>query len=305
VKSHRIIAKLNTAGLAHVCAAAVCFLPAPPDVCRAQAFGEFHHGPATIGPRPASLPAESFKAVLPSVSQEIVPAPGYAPAGPVPQSPEQTNAPVVVGERSAIVVFTSQSTPKIPRYAHTWATLVRIVFVLDPSTGQAAPQIVGVATISWMPRSHVIKPFVYLVEPGVNLPLDPTIDLVLADGKERITAWGPLEATPALCTRFLEQKAFLESGAIGYQCVDALGEAALRHNGVNCIHAVTPALGYSGVDLLQLYGDDSGAGIAATLVRRKLAMPYTPADEWVLDALNYRGLPMARRLPYGGVAGQR
>jgi hypothetical protein len=35
------------------------------------------------------------------------------------------------------------------------------------------------------------------------------------------------------------QKGFLESGAIGYQAIDVVGEAARNGNGCDCIHAIT------------------------------------------------------------------
>jgi hypothetical protein len=39
--------------------------------------------------------------------------------------------------------------------------------------------------------------------------------------------------------RFLVQKQFLDSGAVGYQCIDNIGEAARCGNGCDCIHAIT------------------------------------------------------------------
>jgi hypothetical protein len=265
--------------------------------CSAQTFDAPFYGRPATAPGPAAYSSNTYGTKVPAGVQGIAPRSDFAWVGSAPNSVSEPVIPAAHGERTVIVVFTSQSTPKVPRNTHTWAALVRTVSVFDPTTGQTAPQIVDVANISWMPRSHVIKPFIYVVEPGVNLSLESTFDVVLTDGKERITAWGPLEASPELCNRFLARKAFMESGALGYQCVDALGEAAVRRNGVNCIHAITRGLGYSAVDFLQLYGDDSGAGLAATLVHRGLAKPYSPSDHWIVDALNIRGVRIARRLP--------
>ena len=51
--------------------------------------------------------------------------------------------------------------------------------------------------------------------------------------------WGPYEVWHGFAHRFMVQKQFLDTGAVGYQCVDVRGEAAKLGNGCNCIHAVT------------------------------------------------------------------
>ena len=50
-------------------------------------------------------------------------------------------------------------------------------------------------------------------------------------------------------------------------------------------------------DLLQSYGDASGAFVSATLVHRKLAVPCFAEGDRLLDALGLRGLPLVRRMP--------
>jgi hypothetical protein len=50
--------------------------------------------------------------------------------------------------------------------------------------------------------------------------------------------WGPYEIQPQLYRRFLMQKAFMESGRVGYQCIDTRGAGA-NGSGCDCIHAIT------------------------------------------------------------------
>jgi hypothetical protein len=56
---------------------------------------------------------------------------------------------------------------------------------------------------------------------------------------EKIVMWGPYEIWHGAYHRFLTQKQFLESGQVGYQCFDSLGEAARTGFGCDCIHGVT------------------------------------------------------------------
>ena len=109
------------------------------------------------------------------------------------------------------------------------------------------------------------------------------------------TFWGAYAASPELVCRFHRQKAVLESGSVGYQCLDFLGEAALRGNGVNCVHALTPLHGLAWGDVLQLYGDASGWYITGALQRRGLVAPLSCDPAWLFSALGLDGLPFRRR----------
>src|SRR5205807_1342095 len=83
-----------------------------------------------------------------------------------------------------------------------------------------------------------IRPLSREVEPGVNVELHETIKYVI-DNKEKVVMWGPYEVAYPFAVRFLIQKAFLDSGAVGYQCNDVVGEAARTGNGCDCIHAIS------------------------------------------------------------------
>ncbi len=147
------------------------------------------------------------------------------PPGAIPNDP-------VPGERYYMLVFGSERTLRVPRYTHTWATVVRTV-----EAPGCAPEVAEVHTISWMPATLVIHPWQFKPEPGRNLGLHETVRMALGH-REHVALWGPYEIHPRGYRRFLMQKAFMESGRVGYQCVDTVGEGA-DGTGCDCIHAVT------------------------------------------------------------------
>jgi hypothetical protein len=188
--------------------------------------------------------------------------------------------------RYFILIFTAQSQPKIPRATHTWAVMVQA----DASGTVVAD------TISWLPTDLRIKPYHFAVEPGMNRSYEATISHILAESEQRITLWGPYEASGECYERFLAQKERLESGAVGYQCLDFIGANALHHRGCNCVHALTPVHGTSLGDVTQQYGDDSGEFISEVLLRRGYAAPYRREHDWLLTTLELDSVPMLRRI---------
>ncbi len=138
----------------------------------------------------------------------------------------------VPGERYYLLVFGSEKAVRVPRYTHTWATVVRTV-----EAAGSAPQVAETHTISWMPASLEIRPWRFTPEPGRNLELHETVRMALGH-REHVAMWGPYEIQPQLYRRFLMQKEFVESGQVGYQCIDTLGEGS-DGSGCDCIHAVT------------------------------------------------------------------
>ena len=69
--------------------------------------------------------------------------------------------PSTPGERYYVIIFGSQSTPKFPRWTHSWGTVVKVT----EQPGGAAPAIES-HTISWFPASLWVKPWWFHVEPG-------------------------------------------------------------------------------------------------------------------------------------------
>src|SRR3954466_2684794 len=70
------------------------------------------------------------------------------------------------GEHFYVLVFASQSTPKRPAYAHSFAT---VVHTAAKCPGEEA--VLEHHTISWLPATLVIRPLYFHPEPGVNLGL--------------------------------------------------------------------------------------------------------------------------------------
>jgi hypothetical protein len=133
------------------------------------------------------------------------------------------------GEFYYALIFGSQSSPKLLRYTHTWATFVRAVGE-GPDPRNYAIQ---VHTISWLPRSlevHVWRPW---PEPGVNLDLYQTLDVVRSN-RESVTMWGPFLTEKKIYDRSLWVLQMIASGAPRYRAIDTAQDLLIS----DCIHAV-------------------------------------------------------------------
>lgn len=167
-------------------------------------------------------------------------------------------------EHFYITLFGSQSTPRIPRLTHSWGTAIHVV---DQPDGEAP--FVESHTISWLPATMEVHPWRFRVEKGVNASLHETLAYAMAHD-ERISQWGPYECRPELYYRFLVQKEFLETGRVGYQAIDTVGEAARNGNGCDCIHAMTdmdPEFSRNRYPLIR--SGDSASRFAARECRRR------------------------------------
>jgi hypothetical protein len=198
-------------------------------------------------------------------------------------------------ERYFVLIFGSQSCPPRPCYSHTWATAVKL------TEGQrGSPPTVEQYTISWMPATLQIRPWCFRTEKGTNLDLHVTIEEMLRNG-ERVSMWGPYETWHGLYARFVTQKAFLDSGAIGYQCFDSAGEAGTTGMGSNCIHAVTdmdPQFHRPYFPLV-FFGEAASFNIVRQLFARPvLIRPYQTHD-WLIPALGLDRYPICRRVYQG------
>ncbi len=194
-------------------------------------------------------------------------------------------------EHYYILVFGSQTTPRIPKFTHTWATMVTTLEV----PGQA-PLLLDVSTISWLPETLDVRLLHFRVEKGINLDLHTTIREMLKNG-ECISLWGPYETWGGLHDRFLTQKAFLESNAIGYQCTDGFGEAARNGNGSNCFHAlsdVNPQFDRRQYPLL-FYGNRASENIVRQLFERPILIHPYQTHDWLIPALGLDAYPIVHR----------
>jgi hypothetical protein len=194
------------------------------------------------------------------------------------------------GERYFLILYGSDRPTRQPADTHTWATLVTTTGV------PGAEASVVEETISWLPVELPIKALSRKTVPGRNYGLHETIRSML-DTKQDIALWGPFEVWHGLAYRFRVQKAFMESGAVGYQCIDSWGEAGRTGAGCDCIHSISdmdPELPRSSYPLF-LYGQPA----TARLVRRIMNAPATigapTTHDWILPRLGLCDYPIEKR----------
>ncbi len=200
-------------------------------------------------------------------------------------------------EKYYLIVFGAQSTPKVARKTHTWGTIVRV-----RRKGEDQNAEIESHTISWLPATLKIRVFRFDVEPGIDLGLHETIRFALKN-KERVSEWGPYECRPRLYHRSLVQKEFLDSGRIGYQAVDTIGEAARKGNGCDCIHALTdqdPLFNRSRYPLNR-FGDSASEFIVREMWKRDLLLHPEQTDDWLQEVLGLNEYPIVRRRYQGRV----
>jgi hypothetical protein len=195
------------------------------------------------------------------------------------------------GEHFYIILFGSQSTPKISRFTHSWAT---VIHTTDQGKGRQ-PKIES-HTISWMPATLKIRPWSFHVEKGSNLALHETLLWALGN-RQRISQWGPYECRPRLYYRALVQKEFLESGRVGYQAIDDIGEAARTGDGCDCIHAMTdmdPLYSRNRYPLIR-FGESASRFVVRELRRRDIIVNTDQTHDWLNTALGLDSYPIIHR----------
>ena len=201
-------------------------------------------------------------------------------------------------ERYYLLFFGSNDKLRRPKYTHTWATAVRTVCPPD----SAEPVVAEVVTISWLPVGLEITPLDFCVEPGQNVGLHETIRNSL-DTRQDVAMWGPYEVWHGFYHRFCVQKAFLDSGRVGYQMIDTVGEAARTGNGSDCIHAI------SDMDLrfprwrypLAVYGIPATANLVRRFMHARVFVDPPVVHDWLLPRLGLDPYPISHRR-YVGVS---
>lgn len=201
-------------------------------------------------------------------------------------------------ERYFLVLFGSQDVLHRPQSTHTWATLVRMKSsdVGPRCTNGCLDPTLDVQTISWFPVTGKINPRNYTVEPGRNFDLHETMKIV-TDNKESVAVWGPFEVWHGFAHRFMVQKNFLDSGQVGYQCVDSRGEAAKLGNGCACMHGVTdmdPIYGRWEYPLLY-YGKPATAHAVRRFMHSPIWIHPRETHDWLLPRLGLDAYPLDRR----------
>lgn len=183
-------------------------------------------------------------------------------------------------ERYYILLFASQTKPRVPRYTHSWATMVKV------TQQEGAEPNIETQTISWLPDSGKVRVYRIHVEPGSDVELHETIKKAL-NTHQRVSLWGPYETWHGFYARYTTQKEFLDSDAIGYQCVDQIGEAARKGNGCNCFHALSdmdPQFDRRQYPL-RYFGDDATLNIVRQIHERPILIQPKQTHDWLIEAL--------------------
>ena len=123
--------------------------------------------------------------------------------------------PARAGDHYYVIIFGSQSTPKLPRYTHTWATFIRAC----DDDGDVRQSPLQVDTISWLAADMEVRALRLRAEPGRNFDLETTLHFTFAT-RQRVSEWGPYEISPEFYEQAMRQKARLESGEVKYKAID-------------------------------------------------------------------------------------
>jgi hypothetical protein len=165
------------------------------------------------------------------------------------------------GEFYYVMIFGSQSSPKLLRYTHTWATFVRAVGD-GPDPSSFALQ---VHTISWLPQTLELHVWRTWPEPGVNLDLYQTLNVVYSQ-RESVTMWGPFVIDKEVYDRSLWVLQIIASGAPRYRAISTPGNLLIS----DCIHAVAavdPVFGREHYPLIRV-GKPASRYIARQIMTR-------------------------------------
>ena len=188
-------------------------------------------------------------------------------------------------DRYYAMIFGSQSSPKLLRYTHTWATFVRVSGEGDDPRGyQVYPH-----TISWLPDTLSVRTWALLPEKGVNLDLYSTLDVVYRDG-ESVTMWGPFEMARPVYERSLRVKAILDGGAAEYRAISTPRNLLIS----DCIHAVAavdPVFGRGHYPLIRI-GKPASRFIARQVMTRSVFDQYNTHASWLIPWLGLDRYPI-------------
>lgn len=197
--------------------------------------------------------------------------------------------PAAGAERYFAFVFSSQAVPKLPRFTHVWATMVK-VGKLELPCDQRTFQ---VDTISWFPATLKVHTLRLHPETGVNLGLHETIARVHQQ-HQHVSVWGPFEVPEFMYCEFMTQKARLESGRILYQAIDSL---SCPENVSDCIHSLTDMdrQNRRSAYPLSRFGDDAAAEFVNVIKRRGQFVASDESIEFAYQALGISCGSITRR----------
>lgn len=193
------------------------------------------------------------------------------------------------GVRYYMIIFAAQTHPKVPRYTHTFCTVVRVP---DPPPGRTDFNIEAYS-ISWLPRTLTIRPYRLHAEPGRNLTLEETLRWC---GQHRmdVSEWGPYAITEDYYRRVYSQYTRFEQGEFRYRAIDPprRGDVA-----ADCIHAVTDLDGRNSRLTYQFLGcgDHVTRKFVGVLRKRGRLMDPLEDSTWLDSALGLSDYPIWHR----------
>ena len=188
-------------------------------------------------------------------------------------------------ERYYAMIFGSQSSPKLLRYTHTWATFIKATGEGNDPNAYALEY----NTISWLPATLEVKVFRPWPEPGVNLDLYQTLRAMNANG-ESVTMWGPFIVGPEVYQRSLWVQSIIASGAPRYRAISGPGNLLVS----DCIHAVAavdPDFGRGHYPLIRI-GKPASRFIARQVVTRSVFDQYHTHASWLIPWLGLDRYPI-------------
>lgn len=135
------------------------------------------------------------------------------------------------GVRHYILIFASQTHPKIPRFTHTFCTIVRVVDAPPGCPGT----LLEAHTISWLPQIMIIHPYRFRAEPGHNFTLEETLRWS-AQHRMDVSLWGPYLIEEDFYWKVRNEHDRFERGEYLYRAIDSPRRDEVTSD---CIHAVT------------------------------------------------------------------
>jgi hypothetical protein len=189
-----------------------------------------------------------------------------------------------------VMIFGSQSKPKLLRYTHTWATFIRAVGEGPDASNYSLYQ----HTISWLPQSLEVRVWSPFPEPGVNLDLKQTLETVYRNGED-VTMWGPFRIHQLVYDRSLWVKGILDSGAAEYRAISTAQNLLIS----DCIHAVAaidPVFGRGHYPLIRI-GKPASRFLARQVMTRSVFDQWQGDNSWLIPRLGLDRYPIEFVLP--------
>lgn len=195
------------------------------------------------------------------------------------------------GARYYMLIFGAQTHPKIPRFTHTFCTIVQVA---DPPPGCPEPCIEA-HTISWLPQTLKVRPYRLRAESGRNLTLEETLHWA-ARNNMQVSLWGPYAIDGCFYGRVFNEYARFESGEYRYHAIDSLHRGGVTSD---CIHAVTDIDRDDTRFTFRVLG--SGDAVTRKFVRildQRGRLMIPPEDtSWLEAALGLDRYPICHRPP--------